>query len=85
MFSALVSFKNVVSKFVHNGSSVFGCFLDASKAFDRVNHDILFSKLMERGIPPILNHLLQSYFLSLSWFCSLEALISSHSLNQGFF
>ena len=25
--------KNVVSKFVHNGSSVFGCFLDASKAF----------------------------------------------------
>jgi len=46
MFSALVSFKNVVSKFVHNGSSVFGCFLDASKAFDHVNQDILFSKLI---------------------------------------
>ena len=35
--------KNVVSKFVHSSSSVFGCFLDASKAFDCVNHDILFS------------------------------------------
>jgi len=58
LFSALVSFKNVVSKFVHNGSSVFGWFLDASKAFDRVNQDILFSKLMERGIPPILNRFL---------------------------
>jgi len=30
------------------------------KAFDRVNHDILFSKLMERGIPPILNCFLLS-------------------------
>ena len=58
--------KNVVSKFVHDGSSVFGCFLDVSKAFDRVNHDILFSKLMERGIlgPPILNHFLLSWYKS---------------------
>ena len=27
--------KNAVSKFVHAGSQVYGCFLDASKAFDR--------------------------------------------------
>jgi len=56
--------KNLVSKFVHNGSSVFGCFLDASKAFDHVNHDILFSKLMERGIPTILNCFLLSWYKS---------------------
>ena len=36
----------------------------ASKAFDRVNHDILFSKLMERGIPPILNGFLLSWYKS---------------------
>ena len=35
-----------------------------SKAFDRVNHDILFSKLMERGIPPILNRFLLSWYKS---------------------
>ena len=62
--------KNVVSKFAHNGSSVFGCFLDASKAFDCVNHDILFSKLMERGIPPILNRFPLSWYKSQGCKCA---------------
>ena len=33
-----------------NGS-VFVCFLDACKAFDRVNHRTLFKNLSERGVP----------------------------------
>ena len=32
--------KNVVSEYLHGRSDVFGCFLDASKAFDRVNHNL---------------------------------------------
>ena len=36
--------KNVVSRYIHNGSAVLGCFLDASKAFDMVDHATLFSK-----------------------------------------
>ena len=32
--------KNVVSHYMHNGSAVLGCFLDASKAFDLVDRGI---------------------------------------------
>ena len=32
--------KNIISRYIHNGSSVHGCFLDASKAFDLVDHGI---------------------------------------------
>ena len=34
--------KNVISRYIHNGSAVLGCFLDASKAFDSFDHAILF-------------------------------------------
>ena len=55
-------FKNIVSRYIHNGFVVYGCFFDASKAFDLVDHHILFSKLQERGLPaPILCFLLGWY------------------------
>ena len=43
--------KNVVSRYIDNGSSVYGCFLDANKAFDLVDHSLLFEKLSDRGLP----------------------------------
>ena len=43
--------KCVLSRFVHEGSPVFACFLDASKAVDLVNHGILFQRLFEKGSP----------------------------------
>ena len=54
--------KNVISRYLHNGSPVLGCFLDASKAFDLVDHDILFKTLLDRGLPlPIVRFLLSWY------------------------
>ena len=42
--------KNVISRYTHRGSSVLGCFLDASKAFDLVDHQILFRILLEHDL-----------------------------------
>ena len=63
--------KNIAVKYVSNGTNIFGCFLDASKAFDRVNHSLLFKALWKRKLPlPVMRLLLTWYSeqsLSIRW------------------
>ena len=47
------SLKQVIDYYRNNGSPVYLCFLDVSKAFDRVPHNILFCKLFEQKVPRI--------------------------------
>ena len=47
----IYAFKEAVLKYCSLNSNVYSCFMDASKAFDRVNHYVLFEKLIKRGIP----------------------------------
>ena len=54
--------KNVISRYTHRGSSILGCFLDASKAFDLVDHQILFRILFECGLPLPIVHFLLSWY-----------------------
>lgn len=54
--------KEVISFYVNNNSSVNCVFLDASKAFDRVEYGKLFQLLLDRNLPsPILRLLLNMY------------------------
>ena len=46
--------KNVIKYYTKLNSSVFTCVLDAAKAFDRVNHWTLVSKLIQRNIPLVI-------------------------------
>ena len=43
----------VTTYFMRRGTAVTACLLDFSKAFDKCRYDKLFSKLIVKGIPPI--------------------------------
>ena len=54
--------KEVVGFYLSHSSPVFACFLDASKAFDKVNHWSLFRKLCDRNVPVLLIRLLLFWY-----------------------
>ncbi len=47
-----LALKEVVTYYRNGCSKVYVCFMDASKAFDRIKHDKLFNILQDRGIHP---------------------------------
>ena len=47
-----------IDQYIRNGSMVYGCLLDCTKAFDTIKHSILFQKLPEAKVPPIVVRLL---------------------------
>lgn len=48
---AIYALKSAIDYFNQKGSKVYVAFLDCSKAFDRISHPGLFSKLIERKMP----------------------------------
>ena len=46
--------KETIRNYNRLGSNIYACFIDASKAFDRVNHRKLFITLEQRKIPKVL-------------------------------
>lgn len=59
---AIYTVRSTVNYFNAYGSTVNLCSLDVTKAFDRVNHHVLFLKLMERCLPRNLVILLSKWY-----------------------
>ena len=58
---ALIVLVDRISKALENGDFVLGLFLDFSKAFDTVNHSILYEKLEFYGVRGLTLQWFQSY------------------------
>jgi len=56
------SMKQVIEYYNMYNSPVYLCFLDASKAFDKINHWHLFTKLLDRNIPCIIVRILATWY-----------------------
>src|SRR2546425_349315 len=71
MMPYTLSYKSVVNHFTKNGCTVTISALDISKAFDRISHYALFSKLMLRKFPrQVINVLISWYtkcFVKVKW------------------
>ena len=59
---AIHCLRETVNHYINHGSRVYCAFLDASKAFDRVDHAGLFSKLIHRSIPLAFLKLIMSWY-----------------------
>ena len=62
---AIFCVRNVIDFFVANESTVNVCCLDISKAFDRLNHNCLFYKLLQISVPMCLIRVLMNWYSKL--------------------
>jgi len=67
--NAIHTVRTIVDKMIEDGNTVNMCAIDLSKAFDKVNHKGLFTKLLKRHIPTELLELLENW-LSVSSTCT---------------
>ncbi len=73
---AIFTLRTAVDRLLKGGCTANLCSLDLSKAFDKVNHHMLYIKLMERHLPVEILQLLETW---LDNCCSCVKLSSSYS------
>ena len=68
--NAIFRVRKVIDHFTSNNSTVNICTVDLSKAFDRVIHDVLFVKLMDRRVPLCLLTCIMNWYSKM--FCCVK-------------
>jgi len=80
--------KESLAYYVNNNSPVYCSFLDATKAFDRVNYSKLFRLLIRRNLPLLLVRIMLNFYISnfvrVSW-CGYfsEYFLATNGVKQG--
>ena len=73
---SIYALSEFIEYFKSRSTSVYVAFLDASKAFDKISHWILFRKLIDRKVPiylvKILCYWYQHQIMSVRWGCSIS-------------
>lgn len=72
--------KQIIEFYRSKGSSVYVCFMDASKAFDRVNHTLLFRKMLERNMPNAIVRILHVWYACQQFYVKWGSEVSSFFL-----
>ena len=72
--------QETISSYLRKGSEVYCCLLDFSKAFDKVNFDKLFQKLLERSFPAVFLRLILYIYINQSCFIRWNSAESSSFL-----
>ena len=85
---AIFAVSESVGLYVNNGSTVNICSLDISKAFDKINHNVLFLKLMKRNTPICFINILVNWyskcFCQVKWESALSNILFLHNgIRQG--
>ena len=76
---AIFSLRTCIDYFTERGSTVFTAFLDCSKGFDKINHNGIFIKLMQRNIPICFLNIL------IYWYSNLTSVVKwNNSLSRSF-
>lgn len=78
--NALYTVQQVVNYYNERGSTIYMAALDASKAFDRINHSTLINKLVSRNMPQCVTDVI------VNWYSKLHAAVRwngilSHEFN----
>ena len=86
--SCIYVLKEIINKFKQSNTNVFLAFLDASKAFDRIRHDRLFTKLHHEGTPIYIIRILKFWYSNQNLFAKWNGCISdpfrcSNGVKQG--
>jgi exonuclease III len=84
----IFTLKQILEFYKCKNSPVYVCFLDASKAFDRINHWSLFRKLIKRGVNIVLLRLLVYWYRSqqfcIRWGSAISSFFNiSNGVRQG--